>query len=168
MMWTLWKSGHCGQNDPGRYWTSGQILPSVVFWFILRVAAELPYMTVCSRVNFQIPKYSEIKNSRSKLGFPVRYCMLQDILVTCLLVISKEVQLRFWEWLCIQQWAQCVVSVAVPCVPCLDSHCSGWQCQGKNDKTILPLFSLHLHADVKGPAIIIKASWSRAFSLEDA
>lgn len=138
------------------------------FWFILWVAAELLYMTVCSRVNFQIPKYLEIKNSRSKLGFPARYCMLQDILVTCLLVISKEVQLWFWEWLCIQQWTQCVVSVAVPCVPCLDSHCSGWQCQGKNDKTILPLFSLHLHADVKGPAIIIKASWSRAFSLEDA
>lgn len=35
-------------------------------------------------------------------------------------------------------------------------------------KTILPLFSLHLHADVKGPAITIKASWSQAFSLGDA
>lgn len=91
-------------------------------------------MSVCSRVNFQIPKYFEMENSRSKLGFPVRYCMLQDILVTCLLVISKEVQLWFWEWLCVQQWIQCVVAVAMPCVPCLDSHCSGWQCQGKNDK----------------------------------
>lgn len=36
------ESGHHGQNDPSRNWTSGQILPSIIFLFVLQVTAELP------------------------------------------------------------------------------------------------------------------------------
>lgn len=66
VMWLVWKSGHYGQNDPSRNWTSGQILPSIIFWFVLPVTAEPPEMNVRLRLNFQIPKYLERENSRSE------------------------------------------------------------------------------------------------------
>lgn len=69
-MWLVWKNGHYGQNDPSRNWTSGQILPSITFWFVLQVTAELPEMDACLRLNFQIPKYLETKKKKGQSLFP--------------------------------------------------------------------------------------------------
>lgn len=102
------------------------------------------------------PKIFRNGKQQVKAHFPVRYCMLQDILVTSLLIISKELQLQFWEWwrFCIQRWMYCKWMLLL-CVRRLD-HAAQMTLQ-KNDnargkmlkQSFLFFFSLHLHADIK-------------------
>lgn len=52
--------------------------------------------------------------------------------------------------------------------PCTRASAGEQQCQRENVKTILPLSSsLQFHTDVKGPAIIVKASLAQGFSPGD-
>lgn len=142
VMWLVWKSGHYGQNGPSRNWTSGQILPSIIFWFASQVTAELPEMNARLRLNFQIPKYLETENSRSEPVSQLDAPCCRVFLVTCFL-ISKEgqSQSRAQGWFCTQcwmhwQWMLCV------CIPWTRAFAREQRCQRENVKTILPLFFL--------------------------
>lgn len=122
---------------------------------------------MCLRLNFQIPKYLEIENSRSKPIFQwdtacfriLQWPSYSSFLRKChfcprnenVCSVTDPPSIALFVWQC----SVCRARAHAAQV----SNARGWTIKQSC------LFSLHLHADVKGPAVTVKASLAQGISL---